>query len=77
MKLRKFLNDTADQMLSTLLLAFIVYSAIQGITKLVESPPDPIFIYVLIAFGFVLGAFKYFTGEKITQNDSKKNNVED
>lgn len=77
MKLGKFLNDTADQILSTLLLAFSIYCLFQGIRALVESPPDPIFIYAILMFGFILGILKYFTDEKNTQNTGEKNDLED
>jgi len=73
----KFLNDTADQILSTVLIVFIIYAFNNGLIDLVESPPNPIFIFGVIGFGFILGVIKFLTERSDVEKDSSKNDVED
>lgn len=74
--LGKFLSDTADQMLSTFVLAFFVYAVVKGGIDLFDKLPDPLVIGGIAAFGFILGIIKFFTDGKITKNLKREDDVE-
>lgn len=77
MKFRKFLNDTADQIYSTLLVVFIGYSVVNGFTTLWKTPPKTWIVLVVMGVGFALGVVKYLKDENNAKDLKSKDNVED
>ena len=73
----KFLNDTGNQILSTVLLVFSVYCLVKGIAGIATDPPPLWVIDAVGGFGFILGALKFFTDEKLTGETDKKDSMED
>jgi hypothetical protein len=76
-QLRKFFEVTGDQILSTVLLVFLVFCLVQGVVALIESPPDPLVMGIIMGVGFLLGALKFFTDDKLDTKTRKNDDVED
>jgi lipopolysaccharide export LptBFGC system permease protein LptF len=69
--LGRLLNITGDQILSTLLLAFSIYSLVKGVISLWESPPNFWWIILIVGIGFILGVMKFLGYEETDPNKAE------
>lgn len=74
--LGRFLRDTADQILSTVIIAAIIYAILAGVNEIIQNPPSNEYIYLIIGIGFFCGILRFFTNDKITNNIKNNDDME-
>jgi len=63
----KFLQDTGEQILSTVLFVFSIYCLVKGCHAIYHDPPSNQIVTIIMAVGFTAGTIKYFVEKRKNQ----------
>jgi hypothetical protein len=66
-KLGKFLQNTAEQIVSTLIIMLGIYCLVKGIISLWTDPPGLWAFFGPVALGFLLGVIRFFNDPENTE----------
>lgn len=76
-KLLSFLGITAEMVIGLYIISFLLCGVYCGLNFLIENIPDYLVIGSIGIVGFILGAIKFFTDEKLDKKYNQKDHLED